>query len=238
MERKTISSPNHLLSCLPIDLHDRIIAQATKTDMEFGQVLNYAGQRVSAVYFPLSGFISQIAGQSHQKPLEVGMIGREGMVGAPLILGIDSAPFNSVVQGNGVALKVNADDFVLILAQHPVLATLLSHYVFVQLVQLTQSNLCQCFHPIAARLAKWLLMSHDRASQADFHLTHHFIADMIGVRRSTITIAAGALQKAGIIHYSRGTIGVLDRQGLEASACECYQADLSSYQQYLHGQLH
>jgi len=238
MKNKVMLSANRLLNCLPPHLYNSIVEHATETHMEFGQVRNYAGQTVSAVYFPLSGFISQIAGQNHQKNLEVGMIGREGMLGAPLILGVDNAPFNSVVQGNGVALKISADDFVLILAQHPVLAKLLSHYVFVQLVQLTQANLCQCFHPIAARLAKWLLMSHDRANQADFHLTHHFIADMIGVRRSAITIAAGDLQKAGIIHYSRGTIGVLDRQGLEASACECYQADLSSYQQYLHGQFH
>jgi CRP-like cAMP-binding protein len=233
MSEPSTKPSNSLLDNLPSPLSTLLFDKGREMRMDFGQILGRAGEPTLAVYFPLTGFISQVAGMEYQKPLEVGMIGREGMLGAHLLLGIHTAPSNAIVQGDGLALEIPSKIFVGLLTQNHKLNTLLKHYLFVQFIQLTQGCLCQSFHSLSSRLAKWLLMSHDRARHENFYLTHQFIADMLGVRRSAVTIAAGQLQDKNIIQYSRGYINILNRVELEARACECYQLDLKHYKQQL-----
>jgi CRP-like cAMP-binding protein len=161
----------------------------------------------------------------------MGLIGNEGMLGATVILGVNVAPLRAVVQGAGTALRINTVDFRLILGEGKALPRTINRYLYVMLAQLSQTAACNHFHEIEPRLARWLLMTHDRAHADHFHLTHEFLADMLGVRRSGITVAAGALQAKNLIGYTRGEISILDRTGLEAAACECYEVVNRDYQQ-------
>lgn len=176
------------------------------------------------VYFPIDGFISLVAKTDHHPDMGVGMIGREGMLGAQLILGVESTPLRALVQGSGAAWRVEMRSFRRELERSNPLQRSLKRYVYVILEQLAISNACLRFHQIGPRLARWLLMSQDRAHADHFHVTHEFLAYMLGVRRVGITAAAGALQDGGLIRYHRGELTVLDRRGLEAVACSCYAA--------------
>jgi CRP-like cAMP-binding protein len=161
----------------------------------------------------------------------MGLIGHEGMLGATLALGINQVPMGAVVQGDGIALRMSAAQFQRELRTTPVLLRRVHHYLYVLIVQLAQTAACTHFHEIEPRLARWLLMTHDRVQADHFHLTQEFLADMLGVRRSGVTVAAGALQERNLIQYTRGDIAILDRKGLEAAACECYGAVLKDYEQ-------
>jgi CRP-like cAMP-binding protein len=182
------------------------------------------------VYLPLDCFISLVTGTDGQPGLEVGMVGREGMLGAHLALGVSTAPLHALVQGAGTARRISSARFRRGLASSSVLRTSLHRYVYMLMVQLATSAACTRFHAIGPRLARWLLMSQDRACGDSFHLTQEFLAYMLGVRRVSITLAAGDLQRRGIVRYQRGEITVLDRAGLEAAACSCYASDLHAYQ--------
>jgi CRP-like cAMP-binding protein len=161
--------------------------------------------------------------------LEVGMVGREGMLGAGLVLGVGAMPFHAVVQGAGTARRIRAAPFQRELGRSRSLRRTVSRYLYVLIAQLATSSACTRFHAVGPRLARWLLMSQDRAHSGTFHLTHEFLAGMLGVRRVGITCAAGELQRRGVIAYHRGNITVLDRAGLEAAACGCYAADRVAY---------
>jgi len=161
--------------------------------------------------------------------LEVGMVGREGMLGAQLVLGVTENPLHALVQGPGTAWRINVAPFRRELARGKVLDAVLRRYIQVLMGQLATSAACTRFHEVGPRLARWLLMSQDRAHASEFHLTHEFLAYMLGVRRVGITAAAGNLQRRGLIRYQRGRITVLNRRGLEAAACSCYAADQQTY---------
>ena len=193
------------------------------------QVLYEPGQAIRHVYFPVEGFVSLIAVVEHHPGLEVGMVGREGMLGAHLMLGVAAAPQKALVQGAGFAWRMGCAAFRRELALNAALRTHLQRYVHVLMCQLTASATCLRFHQIGPRLARWLLMSQDRAHADRFVVTHEFLALMLGVRRVGITLAAGSLQRAGLITYHRGELQVLDRRGLEAAACTCYAADRQTY---------
>lgn len=193
------------------------------------QVLCEPGQAIRHVYFPVEGFVSLIAVVEHHPGLEVGMVGREGMLGAHLMLGVAAAPQKALVQGAGFAWRMGSAAFRRELALNAALRTHLQRYVHVLMCQLTASATCLRFHQIGPRLARWLLMSQDRAHADRFVVTHEFLALMLGVRRVGITLAAGGLQRAGLITYHRGELQVLDRRGLEAAACTCYAADRQTY---------
>jgi CRP-like cAMP-binding protein len=229
----TAASTNHLLARLPRTERERIVRECTEVELTFGEKLAEPGKIQAAVWFPVTGFVSLVARTRGHPPLEMGLIGNEGMLGATLALGVDSVPLGAVVQGDGSALRMGVRPFKRCLKDCPTLQRTVQRYLYVVLAQLAQSAACTRFHEVNQRLARWLLMTHDRTRGDQLHLTHQFLADMLGVRRSAITIAAGLLQQRGVIQYSRGEIHVLDRAALEASSCECYAAVIGDYQQLL-----
>ena len=181
------------------------------------------------VYFPIDGFISLVAAVAGSPGVEVGMVGREGMLGAHVALGVATAPLHALVQGVGNARRIGAGAFRNELAQNEALQKGVNRYLYVLLSQLASSAACLRFHMIGPRLARWLLISEDRAHSKSFRVTQEFLAYMLGVRRVGITEAAGILQRAGLIEYHRGELTVLDRRGLEAAACNCYATDRDGY---------
>lgn len=221
---------NRLIEGLPRVERARLLERCDLVDLRFGTVLCEPDRPLRHAWFPLTGFISLLVPMAGHPPLEMGLIGDEGMLGATLVLGIGTARLRSVVQGDGTALRLTAAHLKLELRRSAALRRTLNRYLFVKLAQLSQSAACTSFHEVESRLARWLLMSHDRAHADHFHLTHQFLADMLGVRRSAVTIAAGALQARNLIGYSRGTIRVLDRAGLEAASCLCYDAGVADYE--------
>lgn len=222
---------NRLIAELPLKQRRQFLERCEPVELVFGDILCEPDQPFEYVYFPLTGFISLVALTDDHKPLEMGMIGNEGVLGGTLALGIVSARLRGVVQGSGSALRMSVH-----LLQHemkasPELRAVLSRYVYVLMGQLAQTATCNCFHEVEARLARWLLMTDDRTHSDHFHLTHQFLADMLGVQRSAVTIAAGKLQSRKLISYARGKISILSRSKLEAASCECYAAAISNYAQ-------
>ncbi len=224
---------NRLISALPPKDRSRLLASCEEVELVLHTVLNEPGDRVRYVYFPLNSYVSLITPSDGESRLEVGLVGNEGMHGISLALGADIAPLHSLVQGGGPALRMTAAAFTRALERSPALRRELGHYVYVLMCQLAQSAACSRFHVIEARMARWLLMTHDRAHSDRFHITHAFLAWMLGVRRPGVSAAAGALQKRKLISYRRGDITVLDRSRLEAASCVCYKADKNVYEKML-----
>jgi len=227
--KKALRVTNALIAGLPFRERVRFLANCEQVDLVFGDILHEADQPIEHVYFPLIGFISLVATLDDRQPLEMGLIGNEGMLGVTLTLGIKTAPMRAVVQGAGTALRMTGAELIRWLRHSPATLRTLDHYLYVLMAQLTQSSACTRFHEIEPRLARWLLMTHDRAHADHFHLTHEFLAGMLGVRRSGVSIAAAELQLRKIIRYSRGQISILDRKGLEAASCGCYDAIIKNY---------
>ena len=224
---------NHLIELLPQRDRARLLAICEPVELQLAEVLCEPGQSTRHVYFPTRGFISLVTLLDGSLGLEVGMVGREGMVGAQLALGVATVPLRAVVQGAGAAWRIGSVAFRRELARSPALQRTLQRYVYVLMAQLAESALCLRYHLIGPRLARWLLMSQDRAHAKQFHVTHEFLAYMLGVRRVGITTAAAGLQRSGLIEYRRGEVTVLDRPGLEAAACGCYAAATKLYQRIL-----
>lgn len=224
---------NHLLNLLSETERLMLLQHCELVELEFGSVLCEANQRYHYLYFPLSGFISLVTQLAKHKPLEMGLIGNEGMLGATASLGVVYAPMQAVVQGAGTAWRIDIAALQRLLPFCPQLKHMLQQYLYILMVQLSQSAACVHFHELEPRLARWLLMSHDRAHSNDFHLTHQFLADMLGVRRSGVSVAASLMQHKLQISYSRGTIRILDREALKQVACECYQSGIKTYQKIL-----
>jgi CRP-like cAMP-binding protein len=220
---------NHLIESLPSSSRSRLLAICEPVDLALGEVLGEVGTPTRHVYFPTIGFISLVTTIKGRPTLEVGMVGREGMLGTQLVLGVETAPLHAVVQGAGAAWRVGASEFSRELARSAALQRRLNRYVYVTMAQLASSASCLRFHQIGPRLARWLLMTQDRAHSDNFRLTHEFLAYMLGVRRVGITTAASILQREGLIHYRRGEIQILNRRGLKAAACSCYAADREAY---------
>lgn len=220
---------NRLIELLPARDRTRLLDVCEPLQLVLGEVLCEAGAPARHVYFPTDGFISLVAQVDAHPGLEVGMVGREGMVGAPLVLGVAASPLRALVQGPGGSWRIGLPAFRQELARSPALQRLLQRYVYVLMSQMVSAAGCLRFHLIGPRLARWLLMSQDRAHEDRFHITHEFLAYMLGVRRVGVTMAAGALRRQGLIRYQRGELTVLDRPGLEAAACSCYAADRRVY---------
>jgi CRP-like cAMP-binding protein len=224
---------NYLVDLLPRKDRQRLTASCAMVDLSLAQVLCEPGKSTEHVYFPTKGFISLIAVVKGSPGVEVGMVGREGMLGAQLALGVTTAPLHALVQGAGHAWRIGTRAFKLELAASPALKNELDRYLYVLMAQLAESTACARFHQIGPRLARWLLMSQDRSQADSFEVTQEFLAYMLGVRRVGITVAAGLLQRNGLISYNRGKLTVLNRKGLEQAACGCYAADQKVYADFL-----
>ncbi|TWX63505.1 Crp/Fnr family transcriptional regulator [Colwellia sp. C1TZA3] len=220
---------NQLLDGLPKPLQKTILAQCDIVNLTFGDILVEQGKSSRYVFYPLTGVISLVRSGTKHPPLELYIIGNEGMLGVTNILGVNSAPERAVVQGSGTALRLSIEQFQYQLKHYPRLLKKLNDYLYILLVQCSKSLVCMRFHQIEPRLARWLLMIDDRAHANPVYLTHQLLADMLGVRRSGITVAAGALQDKKLISYTRGNIDIVDRKGLELQACECYQLMKADY---------
>src|SRR5690242_14349388 len=212
---------NRLLAALPRDALEHILPLLTHVTLSDGMVIYEPGARITHVYFVLTGIISMVS-QMREGTVEVGTVGCEGMTGLPIVLSADTMPTRAFVQVPGEALRMEAADLVRVMEQAPQLRRLLHRYVLALFDQTAQHAACNRLHGLEERCARWLLMTHDRVIGDVLSLKQQFLAEMLGVHRPAVTLAAGALQKAGIIRYSRGKVTVLDRNALEEAACECY----------------
>jgi CRP-like cAMP-binding protein len=207
----------------------RLIEQCEPTDWAMSEVVCERHARTRHVYFPTAGFVSLAIEAADRPGLEVGMVGSEGMLGAELLLGQTTAPWRAVVQDEGTAWRMKASVFHAALIESPLLRRLVSRYLSFRMEQLSLGAACERFHEIGPRLARWLLMSQDRANGNTFHVTHAFLACILGVRRVGVTVAASEMQRLGLIEYRRGKLTVLDRDALHTRACSCYDSNRRDY---------
>lgn len=220
---------NALIAQLAEPDRSHLLSGAEAVPLALAQVLWEPGEPVAHVYFPIWGFACLIATGPSPSGLEMGMIGREGMLGVQAVLGSNRTPFRAVVQADGQAWRVATDVFKQHLACHPATKGLLDRYAIFRLNQLATLAHCLCHHEVGPRLARWLLMSQDRAGSNRFRVTQDALGSMLGVRRESVTAAATTLQHRGVIAYHRGDLQVLDRGALELAACGCYRSDLDRY---------
>ena len=216
-------TPNRLLASLPAKEYERLLGGFEPVTLTYGDVLYEPGEQMGHVYFPSDCLVSLLTVVEGHRALEVGLIGREGMVGSSLALGIATSSVRALVQGTGTAVRIKSARFLKEFRRSPALQRTLFQFTDALMIQVSQTAACNRFHVVEARLARWLLMTRERLPSAEFHLTHEFLGDMLGVRRVGVTSAASALQRRKLIRYRRGTITILDQQGLEATACTCYQ---------------
>ncbi|WP_296810218.1 Crp/Fnr family transcriptional regulator [Thiocapsa sp.] len=233
LEKNTALFDNRLLASLPDKDHRQVLRCCESVELALDEVINEPGEQIRYVYFPTDCFFSLVTPPIDHAGLEVRLVGSEGMIGTPLVLGIDVTLLRTVVRGAGPAWRMTAERFPEALGQSEALQTRLNRYLFVLTNQVEQMVACTRFHVLEARLARWLLMTQDRAHSDHFHATHEFLALLLGVRRVGVTKAATALQQRNLIHYSRGDIRVLDRAGLQAAACGCYGDSEAIYERFL-----
>jgi len=214
---------NRLLAALPRKEYQGLRAGLEAVTLTYGQILSEPGEPITHVYFPIDCLVSLLTTVEGHQALEVGLVGREGMVGISLALGMDVSSVRALVQGTGTAMRMNAARFRKEFRKSVPLQRELYRFIHAKLAQARQTAACNRFHRVEARLARWLLMTRDRVRSDQFLLTHAFLADMLGVRRVGVSLAAGALQRRKLITYTRGKIGILDRKGLEAASCGCYE---------------
>jgi len=220
---------NRILAAVPASEYALISKSLTRVELQLGENLHRAGDTIEQVYFPESGFISALTVLSDGSPLEIGLIGAEGVVGVSVILGAKASYSETMCQTGGSAYRMTVQAFKDVAARAPHLHDLLLRYVHVFHVQVAQTAACNAHHELGQRLARWLLAAHDRSGVPELSLTQDLIAVMLGVRRSTVSVAASTLQKAGVIRYQHGPITIVDRAGLENAACECYEAVAGEY---------
>jgi CRP-like cAMP-binding protein len=214
---------NELLAAMPRRAYEALAPALAPVTLAFGEVLYRPGETVADVYFPCESMVSLLVPVADHLDVEVGMVGREGMVGASLSLGIAQSPVKALVQGAGSALRLSAARFRRELRDNPALQRGVNRYIHALMEQITQTAGCNRFHVVEARLARWLLMTRDRMRSSQFRMTHEFLSHMLGVRRVGVTEAASSLQRQKLIEYTRGSIKILDGRGLEAASCGCYE---------------
>lgn len=214
---------NHVLSALPQKANRRFLSAMTAVDLPLGRVLSQPGTASRHVYFPNDCTVSLVAIADRNSALEVGLVGREGMVGISLALGVSTSPVRALVQGAGSAMRMTSTRFGSELKHNRPLRRALDRCAYVAMATAMQTAVCNKAHRLDARLARWLLMARDRAASDRFQCTQESIALMLGVRRAGVTTAASVLQRRNLIRYSRGAMEILDREGLLALSCSCYE---------------
>ena len=224
---------NRLLATLPKKEYERLLPGLKRIPLNFGEVLYEPGDIMKHVYFPNDSIVSLLSAMPERSTLEVGMVGNEGFAGLAIFMGVNVSQTRALVQGAGSAMRMTAAA-VRHEANHlGALHRLMHRYSHSLLTQVSQSVACNHFHSVEARLARWLLMTSDRLGLEEFRLTQDFMSNMLGVRREGVNKAAGTLQTAKLIRYSRGLITILDRRGLEANSCECYAIIKAESDEYL-----
>lgn len=233
MSSRRRSNANRILSALPSDELGRLTPHFENVDLAYGEVLCNVGEKIRYAIFPNAGIVSLLATVDDRidgaAVLEVGLLGREGMFGLPLALGISVSPVRAVGQGEGSALRIGAIEFRRALSDCPALRHRLHRCTYDLMRQITLTAVCNSFHPVQTRIARWMLSTGDRMQSDRFMLTQAFLADMLGVQRPSVTRAASALQNEGLIDYSRGNVAILDRARLEAASCSCYRVARGIY---------
>jgi CRP-like cAMP-binding protein len=214
--------PNLILAALPRKAYEQLVPGLTPVTLSFGKVLYEPGAPVPSVFFPSACLVSLLTLVEGHPPLEVGMVGPEGMVGISLALGVAVSPVRAWVQSAGPALRMSGARFRVGLAGSPPVRRVLQVYIHSLMGQISQTAVCNRFHVVEARLARWLLMTRDRVGAGEFRMTQKFLSSMLGVRREGVTEAASRFQRRKLIRYSRGRNAILDHAGLEAASCACY----------------
>ncbi len=220
---RTETRRNALLAALPAEEHELLGRRIEPVQLSLKLVIEEPGQPVEYVWFPHSGVVSIVSEMEDGGTVEVATVGREGFVGLPLVLDARAMPYRTFTQVPGEGERIPAAAFTALLPSLPTLHRLMLRYAMTLVTQIAQGSACNRLHPVEARCARWLLMTHDRVDSDAFPLTQEFLSQMLGVTRPSVSIAAGMLQRAGLIHYARGVVRILDRPGLEAASCECYR---------------
>lgn len=224
---------NRLLASLPGKDYKRLVPNLEEVHLDFSEVLYESGDTIKYVYFPNNSIVSLLSTVEDRSTLEIGITGNEGMVGPSILLGVKISPYRALVQGEGSAMRMKASTLLKESNADGSLQRLLHRHIHALMTQIAQSAACNRFHQVEARLARWLLMTHDRIGSEKFRLTQQFLSDMLGVRRQGVTYSARALQRSKLITYSRGHLTILNRTGLEAAACKCYSIIKAEYESFL-----
>ncbi len=224
MASSPVSSRNRLLASLPPDMLAKLMPKLTPVACTIRQEIYQSGGEIDAAYFPESGMISLVANLDDGTQAEVGIVGREGMLGTSLLLGVPTSYMEAMAQLPGTLLRMPSREFRQELDSNAPFRMLLLRYHEAMQAQVMQTAACNGHHGLEQRLARWLLMAHDRCESDDLPLTQDFMSVMLGVHRPSVTVTAGILQRAGLIRYSGGRVSIVDRPSLEAASCECYAA--------------
>jgi CRP-like cAMP-binding protein len=214
---------NLLLALLPADDFERIAPHLSRVELHMGQVLYTPGDRITHLYFPDTAVIHSVYITREGATTEVGVAGNKGVFGVPVVLGVERVPYHAIVEVPGAALRIDADALKGECARGGSLDRLILRYTYALLIQTAQLAVCNCTHTVEERLCRWLLFIHDRTGRTEFRLTHETISGMLGAHRSGVSVAAKALQRAGLIRYHRGLIQIEDFGGLGEVACECFE---------------
>jgi CRP-like cAMP-binding protein len=224
---------NHLLAALPDDEFARVISHLESVSLSLGEVLYEAGEKINHIYFPTTAIVSLLYIMKNGATAEIGIAGNNGLIGLALFTGGDTMPHRAIVQSAGDAVRMRAAALQAEFARGGMFQNLLLRYTQSLMTQISQTAVCNRLHTIEQQLCRWLLINHDQMQTDVLVMTHNLIANMLGVRREGVTQAAGKLQEKGLIKYVRGTIEILDRQGLEKAACECYEVVTDEYERLL-----
>jgi CRP-like cAMP-binding protein len=224
---------NHLLAALPRDDFLRLRSKLEFVSLKLGDVLYESGEQMDYVYFPTTAIVSLLYIMENGSTAEIGLVGNEGLVGVALFMGGGTMPNRAIVQSAGDAIKLKARNLQSEFSRGGVFQLLLLRYTQAFMTQISQTAVCNRLHSIEKQLCRWLLLNHDRLQSDKLVMTQELIANMLGVRREGVTVAAGHLQNKKLISYVRGTITILDRKGLESNVCECYQVVKTEYDRLL-----
>jgi CRP-like cAMP-binding protein len=228
---KQVSVPNRLLGALPRKDYQNLLAALEPVKLAFGEILYESHAQIRHVYFPADCFVSMLTSVDVGRAVEVGLIGAEGMIGVPMALGVAVSPFRAVVQGGGTAMRMTTVDFRRNFSTSAALKREIFLFTHLLMIQIAQTAACNRFHVVTQRMARWMLMTHDRVNSNEFRITQEFLALMLGVRRVGVCTAMSSLRELKIIVYRRGTITILDHGGLLAAACGCYKTVKDIYTQ-------
>jgi CRP-like cAMP-binding protein len=224
---------NHLLAALPEGEFARLKTNLQPVVLPLGEVIYESGEQLEYIYFPTTAIISLLYIMENGATAEIGMAGNDGLVGIALFMGGSTTPSRAVVQSAGNAFRLRSKALTFEFGLGGVFQKILLRYTQSLMTQISQTAVCNRLHTVEQQLCRWLLINHDLLQSNKLIMTHDLIANMLGVRREGVSIAAGHLQKQGLIRYVRGTITMLDRPGLELTACECYQVVKDEYDRLL-----